>query len=260
MTQELLGAYGLGVLDPEEHEAVERHLSLGCADCRRLAQEYQAVAGMLALALPQVAPDPVVKERLLERIEPLREDPKHEARHPKRFGFRMWDFGFSSKWGWAAAVAASIALVIVVWQNVELKKTIEDQAAQLAQVQGQLADLRSVFVTLRSPEVHMTVLAGLEKAPVAKARMLWNPRERVGHFSAFNLPALSADRIYQLWVIADGRPVGAGIFSVDDQGYGELRASPVAEVDAVQMFAVTIEPAGGRDTPTLDQMVLRGGY
>jgi anti-sigma-K factor RskA len=61
-------------------------------------------------------------------------------------------------------------------------------------------------------------------------------------------------------VIADGRPVGAGIFSVDDQGYGELRASPVAEVDAVQMFAVTIEPAGGRDTPTLDQMVLRGGY
>jgi anti-sigma-K factor RskA len=265
--QDLLGAYGLDALDPEERQAVERHLVRrgGCAECQQVAHEYQSVAGLLALSLPQVAPNPVVKERLLKRIEPLRGNPKHVrrgGRNLKRFGFRIWDFGFPSKrgWGWAAALAVSIALVVVVRQNLELKKTVEEQAAQLAQVQGHLADLRSVFSTLRSSELHLTALVGLEKAPAASARMLWNPRERVGYFSAYDLPTLPMDRIYQLWVIADGRPIGAGIFSVDDQGYGEVRANPVAHVEAVQMFAVTIEPAGGRVIPTLDQMVLRGGY
>src|SRR5918993_2457617 len=52
---DLLEAYTLGVLEPDECHAVERHLA-SCTDCRRLADDLTATADLLPLALAAASP------------------------------------------------------------------------------------------------------------------------------------------------------------------------------------------------------------
>ena len=57
---------------------------------------------------------------------------------------------------------------------------------------------------------------------------LRQPAPRDALFYAFDLPALPADKTYQLWFIAGGKPVPAGTFAVDARGTASLRVERVA--------------------------------
>ena len=63
-----LGAYTLGVLDPDEARAVDRHLA-GCADCRRELAELSAMRDMLGEVPPEAFLDgpPEGGDLLLQR-------------------------------------------------------------------------------------------------------------------------------------------------------------------------------------------------
>ncbi|HEX9546543.1 MAG TPA: zf-HC2 domain-containing protein, partial [Acidimicrobiales bacterium] len=71
--QELLGAYALDAIDPDEAELVERHLAV-CARCRAEVAEHREVAGLLAYP-GAPAPDGVwdrIAGKLQESPPPLR--------------------------------------------------------------------------------------------------------------------------------------------------------------------------------------------
>src|SRR5215207_9036642 len=64
---DLLEAYALGVLEPDEFQAVERHLAM-CTECRRLAADLAATADLLPLALAAASslrPPADLKDRVL---------------------------------------------------------------------------------------------------------------------------------------------------------------------------------------------------
>ena len=68
------------------------------------------------------------------------------------------------------------------------------------------------------------------------------------------MPAAPPGKQYQLWAIVDGKPVDAGMYDNNSSiALHKMKTIPKAE-----MFAVTIENAGGSPTPTLDQMVVAG--
>jgi anti-sigma-K factor RskA len=80
--------------------------------------------------------------------------------------------------------------------------------------------------------------------------MIWNERAG-GLLVAAGLPLTPAGTTYQLWAIAGkNAPVSAGVFTVDARGAASLRVSPVRGVGKVDVFAVTIEPAGGLPAPS----------
>ena len=64
-------------------------------------------------------------------------------------------------------------------------------------------------------------------------------------------------QVMELWFIADGTPVSAGIFEVDSQGHAMVLVEKVAPVESIDAWAVTVEPAGGVAQPT-GTMVLKG--
>jgi anti-sigma-K factor RskA len=75
-------------------------------------------------------------------------------------------------------------------------------------------------------------------------------------FTANALPALSADKAYQLWVIADGKPVSAGLVTPDSSGHAAQLFAMPPNLVAPQAVAVTIEPAGGVSAPTGDKVLV----
>lgn len=64
---DLIPAYALGALDPEERDAVDRHCR-ACSRCARLVAEERRVVGLLPLAVPSAIPAPDVKLALFARV------------------------------------------------------------------------------------------------------------------------------------------------------------------------------------------------
>src|SRR5262245_59098236 len=64
---ELLEAFALGALEPDEVSAVEAHLA-GCARCRELAAAARGTAEALAYAAPLRDPPATLRARVLARV------------------------------------------------------------------------------------------------------------------------------------------------------------------------------------------------
>lgn len=93
--------------------------------------------------------------------------------------------------------------------------------------------------------------------PDAVGTLTIDPATATAVFVAHHLDQLNESQVYQLWLIRGDMPVSAGIFHVDETGQGVL---PVATAvpGSFDAIGVTVEPAGGSQVPTLDQLILLG--
>lgn len=69
---------------------------------------------------------------------------------------------------------------------------------------------------------------------------------------ANNMEPLPANKVYELWLMPanGGAPMPAGTFKPDAGGNAMMNHSMTAGMEA-RAFAVTIEPEGGSQTPTM---------
>ena len=151
-------------------------------------------------------------------------------------------------WGGALAAAALVA-AYVVWTLNALEGELTQQAREVTSLQQEIARQQELLKTLVSADTQVVALEGLDPSPAARGRMWWH-REAGGFFVASGLPAAPAGKTYQLWAIARGKPLPAGVFDVDPKGAAALRVKPVAGMGKVEVFAVTLEPAGGLPQPS----------
>jgi anti-sigma-K factor RskA len=254
--EELLPAYALGALDGDDLRELEAHLEAGCAECRRQLDLWDRDLESLAASVTPVQPSATTRARILRLA-------KAEAPAPPSRRLPPW-----------MLFAAAALLLVSVWGGVgqlRMRGEVERLTAERDRLTRQVAALdREVGLAraearqaaqalqiLAAPSVRSTVLAGLGPTPGAAGHTYVNPQTRDALFYAFNLPALESDKTYQLWFIAEGKPVSAGTFSVDARGTGQLRVENVDRVENIQAWAVTIEPQGGVPQPT-GEMVLKG--
>lgn len=230
---ELAAAYALSALDGEDRERFEAHLRGGCRECERAVREYGRSLASVAAELPPVAPPPSVKAALMRRIGV-----------GERRAWSPWRFA------WAGALAAA-ALVAgyLGWTLTALESELTQRAREVTSLQREIARQQDLLKTLVSPDTQVVALGGLEPSPAARGRMWWQ-RGGEGFFVASGLPAAPAGKTYQLWAIAGGTPTSAGVFDVDPRGTVALRVQPLPGVEKVEVFAVTLEPAGGLRKPS----------
>ena len=249
--RELAGPYALDILDADGRRAFERHLPL-CDECQRAVADARAVAEALAHTLEPVAPPPALRARVLA------------AAAATQNADVMPDAPVSSAGvlPWALAAAASVAAVVFGlgwWTTADRLARAENelQAAQqtLAAAQSRMADAQSVadrltreLSVLSAPDVVRVDLKGQPAAPAATGRVHWS-RSRGATFTAANLPALDAGRVYQLWFVTAGPPVSAALVTPDATGRAEAVMPSPAGVEPTA-FALTVEPAGGSPGPT----------
>lgn len=178
--------------------------------------------------------------RLLQRLAAA--TPSRPAAAPRRW---LWP----ALWG--ASLAATAALVAYLGVTVgELRRELAARAQEAALLRGEIARQRDLLALLGAPETRPVALAGLAPSPTARGRIWWNGDRRAGFFVASGLPPAPAGKTYQLWVISGGTPVSAGTFPVDQRGEAILRVGPIPEAARADVFAVTLEPAGGLPAPS----------
>lgn len=237
---DMLPLYALDSLSGPEKQELERHLQSGCQLCEEELKSFRDAAFFLPHALP-VAPLPAaLKERIRQRVEQEVEGARRVIEWPSVVG--------------VAAAIAAIALVLgLFWQN----RQIGERDREIASIQKQLADQRKEIAWLRDPSVQLALLTGLQTAPDARAKIVWNPSVARGIFYVNSLPPLAPGKSYQLWVIGKSGPVSAGVFEPASNGTAVVTISDVSYKGGALQFAVTIEPHGGVPQPT-GAMVLAG--
>ena len=219
--------YALGSLDADERRVFEAHLA-DCGECAAEVASLRPVVGALATAVPQVTPRAEVRARVLGHASP--------TSIPQR----------SMTWlplAAAVVVAAGAALYAVRVHQ------------QVTELQGQLVQAQSATSVLAAPDLARIDLQGQMVAPDARARALWS-RTRGLVFSAANLPALPAGKVYQVWVVTAQAPVSAGFLVPDDSGGGTAYYMTPPDIGAPVAVAVTLEPAGGVPAPTGDRYLV----
>ena len=245
---ELAAAYALGVLEGEERSRFEAHLRDGCRECETALLEYGESLGALAAELPPAVPPPSVKTALLARIDAdARPARALDLPRPRR---GVW-------WlGWAGALAGALVVGYLGWTIHAFDRELARRTAEVAALKAQVARQQQLLTLLRAPDTQVVALGGLTPSPKATGRIWWHWNAG-GFFVAHGLPAAPSGKTYQLWAIAGRTPVSAGVFDLDPKGSGALQVQPLPGVEKVEMFAVTLEPAGGRPEPS-GEMYLAG--
>lgn len=151
----------------------------------------------------------------------------------------------------SARVAAAEQQVLNTTQkaNQEVTAARQDADRQIAEARQLAQRAETVGVILTAPDlIRFNLTSGETNG--SSAQLLWS-RTRGLVLSGSRLPAAPPESTYQLWLVTDTQSVGAGLFVPDDAGRATLVVDAPPRVPGpVVGAAVTIEPSGGRTTPT----------
>ena len=217
---ELTAAYALDALDGDERDRYEVHLA-SCAPCREELEGFWRVSGSLAHAAGGPAPPADLRSRILAEA---RRDTAGVVPLRRRFA---WPAAASF-----AAAAAVAAIALGIWGA--------SLSGQLDELRGDLAGSDEVLAVLSDPSARHLALTG------ADGRVVISETGRAALVLS-NLDRAPEGKTYEIWVIADGTPLPAGLFDGADTRTVVAVTRPVPD-DAV--VAVTLENEGGVDVPT----------
>jgi hypothetical protein len=140
--------------------------------------------------------------------------------------------------------------------NEEVRSSREDANRQIAEARQLAQRAESVSVVLTAPDlIRFNLTSTL--ADGSSAQVLWS-RTRGVVLSGSRLASPGPDKTYQLWLVTNAQSVSAGLFVPDATGRATLVVDPPPKVPGpVVGAAITIEPAGGRLTPTGQMLLTR---
>ncbi|MDQ3170781.1 MAG: anti-sigma factor [Acidobacteriota bacterium] len=229
--RDLAPEYVLGILDPDARAVVARHLE-ACADCRTYVSEEAAVLDAIGRGVPQSAPPPALRARVLAAARADATSGASETR-PRAIAA-------SSRVPWLLAAAALLLALVAGWQVFAAR-------GERARLEQELARQQRTDAVIASSDLVRFELSGTSDN--ARGRAFWSHRNGLV-FAAEGLAPLPAGRTYQLWVISRGAPVSAGVFDVTPGGHARIVMSTPETLTQVEAVAVTVEPAGGLAAPS----------
>jgi hypothetical protein len=277
-TEELLIAKALDALSVSNEKTLHQ-LLLENPELNAKLDDLREVVGLLALSAPVAEPSPKVRENILALIKEDREvdglfdnivEPevgskihvpatefkadvtsRVETKTESTLRYRRSSWSFMQK---VVAAAACVSIAFLGFSLWKVSKEIDVSYSEIAQLKQKLESTQSELARaseLLTPETVSASLAGLEDAPQAKAKLIYDKATGKSYLIVEGLPVAPQGKAYQLWFIASQTPVSGGVFKANAQGKGELRGEiPVNERKASTVFAVTLEPEQGVPAPT----------
>jgi anti-sigma-K factor RskA len=174
---------------------------------------------------------------------------RQAAKKPER-GRSLWPilaFGFG--------IAASVLAVYSSFIAHKLSGQLQESTIEFVALRQELKITQAKLGFALSPQTEVLTLTGQSSAPEARAKLVWDPADGQGILIASGLAPAPADKSYQLWVIAGGKPVAVKVFEVDSSGTAEVRIAHLPPSEHIFAFNVTLEPAGGVAEPTGEKLL-----
>ena len=161
-------------------------------------------------------------------------------------------------WGSVVAAASVLLLLVSAYFNYSLftKTKTQEQALSKAKENKSIATLPLAdYKVMNDPAITPVAMYGVGYHAICRCTMFWDKKTGKIYIMIHHLPGSSTTRDYQLWANVNGKSVNVGIINDSIRGrFIEMQHVPVEATS----FIVTLEQAGGVDTPTIEETYLSG--
>ncbi len=168
-------------------------------------------------------------------------------------------------WGWTAAAVLLLAsgyefmrlnqtqLEVATIQNekIKLEESLVNSEIKYQQAEDKLTVILDKNNTL-------IALAGQTAAPQASARVYYNKNTQTVYVDASGLPEPPVGKVYQVWALKLNPLTPTSIGLLDDFKGNHHKLFALDKATAAEAFGITLEPAGGSKSPTLEQLYTLG--
>ncbi|GGD03333.1 anti-sigma factor [Hyunsoonleella pacifica] len=167
--------------------------------------------------------------------------------------------------GWAASIILGVGLLWTTQQNNQLKSDIkisETQQSILEQhienSKNSLAEANTLISVLRDDNILQVPLAGQGNFSNTFAKVYWDKASQRIFLDAQGLPAPPEGKVYQVWSLklSPLTPTSLGI--IDDFMTDTNKIFEIDNANESEAFGITLEPKGGSDSPTMEQLYTLG--
>ena len=167
--------------------------------------------------------------------------------------------------GWAAAAIFVIGFGFQYFQLNESQTTIEQLSTEKSTMQKSIVDLElekqeaeKVLAIVRDNNNIQVALGGQEVAPNAFAKAYYNKETKEVYIDASGLPSPPEGKVYQVWGLKLDPLTPKSIGLLDNFVANSTKLFKVDKAEDAEAFGITLEPAGGSESPTLEQLYTLG--
>lgn len=242
---ELATNYLLGDLSPEEAQEFQQ-LKAVTPELKAEVQRLERIVGLALDHEPLFEPPDTLRSRILERVEAVIPPTRIDTREPSSHPFPQAESGSAAVRGngsklWLAGIIGGAVLLLISGLGIDnyrlrqaRQQTQEDTAlARLSQQIGQ----PSRGITSRYYQFE-----GVGATRAVFGRMIVDTTDLQAAVSFENLPSLTDDQMYVLWVTDQPQAVFAGQFTADaDERVFELLTVPSVYQSQPRNIIVTVE-------------------
>lgn len=265
----MLELYALGALSETENYEVERILAQN-PDLQAEVDEIRSAFESMA-TVDAVEPPLHLRAQILDSIANIarEEQPVVGSQQvaTERTSQATVHYLPTPKWkyGLVAGIGIAIGLLPSFWYKNESSNLQERLATTQRQLEREVQSNSVMALKASTKDKLMDIVANTSSMRInlaavknahGAAMVYYHSSTKQVVLDARSMPQLASDKDYQLWAIVDGKPHSLGVFS--PTGNASDNMMPMDAVGKPQAFAVTIEPKGGRPTPTMENMVVIG--
>lgn len=270
---DLLEAFALDALEPEEELAVEVHLE-ECSVCATLVGNNLRVAAAIAGSVPASSPSPTLRRRLLDTVDAAGEEPSQPSVSPRvqvsqRRSPRSWSrvsSALSKRWTRVLAPAVAVLALVAIGVSTALNLQMSDQMGTVqsentalrrqldqsmatttalasasntvSQMQGNLQRWQETSYALAQPGNQTLVLSPAEPGVDSRGVLVLSEDGKEAVLMASDLETPRPDSVYHVWLTRGGQWYWAGEMDVDERGWGTMpmkSRDSLLQYDSVQI-------------------------
>lgn len=167
--------------------------------------------------------------------------------------------------GWAAAILIGVGFLWTLNQNKQLEVKLSDADIENAYLETQIEDAKSDLAAkenllniLRDRDIISVPLGGQGDFANSYAKVYWNKADNSIYLDAQGLPDAPEGKVWQVWSLTLNPLTPTSLGTIDNFNSDENKIFNIANANESQAFGITLEPAGGSESPTMEQLYTLG--
>ena len=166
--------------------------------------------------------------------------------------------------GWAASVVLLMGIGYQYFNSNSKISAIENDKMKLEESVTTLdtknKNVENTLNIIRDAKNTVVTLGGQAVAPTSYAKVYWNKDTQVVYVDASGLPEPPEGKVYQVWSLKLSptlTPTSIGLLD-NFKNADNQRLFAVSNTGDAEAFGITLEPAGGSKSPTMEQLYTLG--
>ena len=167
--------------------------------------------------------------------------------------------------GWAASIVLVGGLLWTLNNNKQLEEnlqTVETEKQyleiQIEDAKTDLAATKNLLDVIRDKDILAIPLGGQGDYASTYAKVYWNKADDTIYLDAEGLPDAPDGKVWQVWSLTLNPLTPTSLGTIEDFNTDTNKIFAIANANESQAFGITLEPAGGSDSPTMEQLYTLG--